>query len=92
MAITLPEDVSRQAMASIKKYCAEQLEIDADDIQATMLLDFFIRELAPTAYNAGVADAQSYLRDRLADLEGACYEPEFGYWPKSGTVRRRRGD
>jgi hypothetical protein len=38
-------------------------------------------------YNAALADAQTYLRERLDDLEGACAEPEFGYWPK-GTRRR----
>ncbi|HET8650573.1 MAG TPA: hypothetical protein VFL95_11060 [Gemmatimonadales bacterium] len=43
-----------------------------------------------TAYNAGVAAAESFLRDRLADLEATCYEPEFAYWPKRTSVRRKR--
>lgn len=36
-----------------------------------------------------MADAQTFLRDRLADLEGVCSEPEFAYWPKAGSVRRK---
>ena len=46
-------------------------------------------EIAPSVYNAAIADAQTYLRDRVADLEGACYAPEFGYWPKA-TIRKPR--
>jgi len=30
-----------------------------------------------------------FLRDRLADLEATCYEPEFVYWPKGSSVRRK---
>jgi hypothetical protein len=35
------------------------------------------------------SDAQVFLRDRLADLEAACYEAEFAYWPKGTSVRRK---
>lgn len=31
--------------------------------------------------NKAIGDAQVYFRDRAADLEGACYEKEFAYWP-----------
>jgi uncharacterized protein (DUF2164 family) len=55
-----------------------------------MLLKFVLAEIAPSAYNAGVAAAEAFLRDRLADLEATCYEPEFAYWPKGASVRRRR--
>ena len=47
---------------------------------------FFV---GPSAYNAGVADAQAFLRDRVADLEGTCSEPTFAYWPKGASVRRK---
>jgi hypothetical protein len=30
------------------------------------------------------------MRDRVADLEGVCHEPEFAYWPKGPSVRRKR--
>lgn len=53
-----------------------------------LLLDFFLKEIAPTVYNGAISDAQTYLRDRVGDLEGACYEPEFAYWAK--PTRRSR--
>jgi len=31
----------------------------------------------------------SWQRDRVSDLEGACYAPEFGYWPKATTRKPR---
>jgi hypothetical protein len=31
-------------------------------------------------YNGAVADAQAYFQGKVTDLEGSCYEAEFGYW------------
>ena len=87
--IELSEDARKEALASIRRYCARDLELEMGDIKATALLEFFLKELAPSVYNAAIGDAQTYLRDRLADLEATCYEPEFAYWPKGSTVRRK---
>lgn len=89
MALTLSEADTKEAVASIRRYCAAHLEVEVGDLQAGSLLDFFLKELAPSVYNKAVADAQTYMTDRLADLEGTCYEAEFGYWPRSSSVRRR---
>ena len=55
-----------------------------------MLLNFILAEIAPTAYNAGVAAAEAFLRDRLADMEATVAEAEFAHWPKGASVRRKR--
>lgn len=89
MAVTLSPDDRTQALASIRRFCREGLEVDASDLQAIGLLEFFLKEIGPSLYNAGVADAQAYLRDRVADLEGTCSEPTFAYWPKGASVRRK---
>ena len=62
-----------------------------------MLLDFCLQEIGPTVYNQAIADAHAYLHDRLADLDGVCYEKEFTYWtPKpanrGGKPRARGGE
>ena len=90
MAITLSDDAKKQALSSIKRFCSSELEFEASDIQAVALYNYILVEIGPAIYNSGVADAQAYLRDRLADLEGVCYEPEFPYWPKGSAVRRKR--
>ena len=53
------------------------------------MLDFILKEIAPSVYNGAIADAQTYLRDRVADLEGACSAPEFAFWDKPVVKRKR---
>jgi len=89
MPVVLSDAAADQARASIRRYAAEHLDQEIGELQARLLLEFFLKEIAPSVYNAAIADAQTYLRDRVADLEGACYAPEFGYWPK-GTNRKSR--
>ena len=81
MAINLPPDVKKRAVASIRRYFAESWDLDVGDLKADLMLDYVLKEIGPTIYNLAVADAQVYLRDRVADLEAACFEKEFGYWP-----------
>ncbi len=90
MAVTLQPDAQKQALASIQRFCTQELEAEISDIQARLLLAYFLKEIGPAVYNAGVSDAQAFLRDRLADLEATCYEPEFVYWPKASSVQRKR--
>ena len=89
MALTLPSETKKLALASIRRFCADELEVEVSDIQVNLMLAFFLKEIGPSVYNRAVADAQVFLRDRLADLEATCYEPEFVYWPKGSSVRRK---
>lgn len=89
MTIELSADAERQALASLRRFFDEELELEIGDVQARQLLKFILREVAPTAYNSGVAAAESYLRGRIEDLEGVCSMPEFAYWPKGSSVRRK---
>ena len=87
MTITLADDRRKQSIASIKRYFLEELDQDIGELKAALVLEFFLKEIAPTIYNGAIADAQTYVRDRLIDLEGACSAPEFAFWP-SASVRR----
>lgn len=92
MAIRLDDEERKQALASLKRFARDELDLDESllsDIQAIALLDYLLKELGPSLYNRGVSDASTFLRDRLADLEATCYEPEFAYWPKGSSVRRK---
>ena len=88
MSIKLTDEQRKQSMASIKRYVEQELDQEIGDLKAGLLLDYFLKEIAPSVYNGAVADAQTYLRDRLSDLEGICYHDEFGYWPKDQRMRR----
>lgn len=87
MAIELSREATQQSVASIRRYFAERLEQDIGDLKAGLLLDFFVQEIGPVIYNGAIADAQTYLRDRVADLEGVRSEPEFAYWPPASKPR-----
>ncbi len=80
MAISLTKEAKKQAIQSIKKYIAENFEEEIGDLKADLLLDFFLKEIGPTIYNHAISDAQAYLQDKVVDLDGSCYETEFGYW------------
>ena len=87
--ISLPDDVTKQSIESIKRYFSENLDQEIGDLKASLVLDFILKEIAPSVYNRAIADAQTYLRDRVADLEGACSVPEFAFWDKSSVKRKR---
>ena len=80
MAIKLARDVRKRSIMSIRRYFTENMEDEVGDLKAQLLLDFFLKEIGPIVYNHAIADAQSYFQERTGDLDGACHEPEFGFW------------
>jgi uncharacterized protein (DUF2164 family) len=83
MAIELSPETRKRLLASIKRYVAENLEEEIGELKAGLLLDYCLKEIGPSIYNQAIVDAQSYFTGRVADLEGVCHEPEFGFWPRS---------
>ncbi len=90
MHIELDPEVRGRAVASIRRYLREELELDAGDLKAGSLLEYFLEELAPLIYNRAIADAQGYMQERALDLEGACHADAFGYWAARDRGGRRR--
>lgn len=86
--IDLPDETVKKLVASLRRFFAEELEEELGELQARLLLDFVLEEIGPSVYNAAVADAQTYLRDRVADLDGACFRPELAYWARRSSRRR----
>lgn len=64
MSIQLASEAEKHALASLRRFCSEELEVELSDIQARQFLKFVLLEIAPTAHNAGVAAAEAYLRDK----------------------------
>ena len=80
MAIELSKDARTRSIASIKHYFAEHMDEEVGDLKAGLLLDFFLKEIGPSVYNHAITRAQAYFQEKTVDLDGACYEAEFGYW------------
>jgi uncharacterized protein (DUF2164 family) len=87
MAIKLPPETSKQLVASIRRYFAGELDQDVGDLKAGAVLDYVLREIGPSVYNRAIADAQSYLHERVVDLDGVCHEPELTFWRPPGKGR-----
>ena len=83
MAIELPKEARKEAIASIERWFQEERGERVGNIAAGALLGFLLEEIGPSIYNQAIADAQSYFTGRVADLEGVCHEPEVGFWPRS---------
>jgi uncharacterized protein (DUF2164 family) len=88
MPIPLPPDTRKQLVASLKRYAAEHLDDELGDLKAGLLLDFCLAEVGAVVYNLAIADAQKYLQERTADLDGVCHQPEFTYWPSQDRRTR----
>lgn len=82
MTIDVSKEAKKRLIESIRRYFEENMEEEIGDLKAELVLDFCLREIGPTIYNGAISDAQAYLQDKVSDLDGSCYEPEFGYWKK----------
>lgn len=65
---------------SIKRFFAQEMDADIGDLKALRVLDFFAEEIGPSVYNQAIADAQAYFSEKVSDLAGVAYEPEFDFW------------
>jgi uncharacterized protein (DUF2164 family) len=90
MAIELPTEARKAAIASIERYFRESMDEKIGNIAAGGLLGFFLEEVGPSIYNKAVADVQQYLQVRVAELDIEVHEDEFQYWPKYERETRRR--
>jgi len=82
MTIEFEKEIERQLLASIKEFFKEQLDAEIGDLKATLLLRYILKEIGPTIYNRAVADVSRHLRDIVDEIDGVCFEPEFGYWKR----------
>ena len=82
MSIKLQKDAEKYLLGSIKRFVAENLDVEIGDLKASLFLEFCVREIGPSIYNQAIADAQSYMQEKAADLAGNRYEVEFDYWRK----------
>ena len=60
MSLSLSKEQKAEVIASIRRFFSEKLELELNELQAGFLLDYFSAEIAPFAYNEGVADARDF--------------------------------
>jgi uncharacterized protein (DUF2164 family) len=77
MAITLEPEKRERCLNALKDYLRNNLDVDVGDLKAGLLLDHFLKDVAPVVYNRAVRDARKYMEERLVDIDGSCFEIEF---------------
>jgi uncharacterized protein (DUF2164 family) len=82
VTIELSKEARKEAIASIERYFAENMDEKIGNIAAAGLLGFFLEEIGPSIYNKAVADVQERLQARVAEVDIEVHEDEFGYWQK----------
>lgn len=85
--IAIPDAAKKQAIASIQRYFAENLDEEIGDLKAALVLDYFLAEHGPVIYNQAIADAKQFFDERAADLGALCYHAEFPFWDKGKRAR-----
>ena len=92
MSLSLSKEQKAEVILSIRRFFSEKLELELSELQAGFLLDYFSAEIAPFAYNQGVADAQTFLVRLCEDLPATCFHEPLIYWDvddNSPRVRRK---
>ena len=89
VTLELTKQQRTDAIASMQRYFEENLE-PIGDMPAGLLLNFFLEEVGPVIYNQAIADVQTRLTQRVADLNGELYSDEFQYWPRADAKRKPR--
>jgi uncharacterized protein (DUF2164 family) len=80
--VAIADRARTQAIASIRRYVAENMEEEIGDLKATLFLDYILTEIGPSIYNQAIADARKFVEESAADLGGACYQSEFPFFAK----------
>jgi uncharacterized protein (DUF2164 family) len=92
MSLSLSKEQRDEVIGSIRRFFSEKLEVELSELHAGFLLDYFSAEIAPFAYNDGIADAQKFLFRLSEDLPSTCFQEPLTYWDRdkdSQKVRRK---
>lgn len=86
MELKLTKQETQEAAHVLRTYLSSELDAEVSELQATLALDFMLKEFGPYAYNKGVADAESYFRARLEEMPSLCFEQPLTH----GKSKRKR--
>ncbi len=77
MAIDLTPAEREQAVAALQAYLLDELDVRAGTVAVDGLLAWVLTDIAPLAYNQGVADAQARVHARAEELTVDLFETPF---------------
>jgi uncharacterized protein (DUF2164 family) len=90
MKMELTKEARAEAVASLERYCEDEMGERIGNVAAEGLLRFFLEEIGPIIYNKAVADAQEKIQTRVIDMGGELYEEEFPYWRRVARQKSKK--
>ncbi len=66
--INLSKEKKEKMISLIKNYFLKERDEKLGDLASSMILDFFMEELAPQIYNEGIYDSYKYMSDKIEGL------------------------
>ena len=90
MSIELSREAKAQAVVSIERYFAEELDQRIGNLGAGALLNFFLEELGPLVFNQAVQQVQERLLERTQELDLEFHEDAFQYWARRQAATKAR--
>ena len=84
MSIKFSKEKEKKLIESLKHYFEENMENEIGDLKAGLLFDYILKEIGPIIYNQAILDAQTYMTEKINEIDSSCYKPEFIYWQGQG--------
>jgi uncharacterized protein (DUF2164 family) len=92
MSLPISKEQKKEIIHSIRRFVTEKLDLELSQVQAGILFEYFLYEIAPLVYNQGVEDSQKHLIRLAEDLPGTYFQEPLTYWSEhdsSHSVRRK---
>jgi len=88
MSIKFSKEKEKKSIESLKYYFEENMENKIGNLKASLLLDYILKEIGPIIYNQAILDAQTYMTEKINEIDSSCYKPEFMYWHGQGKKKK----
>jgi uncharacterized protein (DUF2164 family) len=69
----LSRDEMQEAAGRLRVYLQEEMDVEAGQLPAEMLVDFISRDIGRLFYNRGLRDAETVVRQKVEDVADALY-------------------
>jgi len=76
MAIEINPSAHEQVKYLLDTYLKEELDIEISEFKLDLFATHCTQAIAPVVYNAAIKDAQTYLFEKLTDMEADLYADE----------------
>ena len=73
MKIELKDERLKTLSEKVQVYFRNEHEDPIGELKASLIIDFFIKELGAEIYNQAISDAHDFVQDKLIDLEEILY-------------------